>query len=251
MPSSAHQAEIPHFRFLDIVMAFFVAILIVSNVASSAKIVDLGFSIRLPGSLVIPLAFDGGTLLFPLSYVFGDILTEVYGFRASRRVIWTGFAALALSSLVFLLLRALPAEPGWEEYAGSAAYDAILGGMSTGGIALASLLGYWAGEFSNSVILSRLKVLMGGKLLWVRTIGSTLAGELLDSLVFVFIASLAGVFGWELFLSLTLTNYFLKCAIEAFMTPLTYAAVHFLKKSEGIDVYDRGLRYNPFFRRGA
>ncbi|MDR2634118.1 MAG: queuosine precursor transporter [Treponema sp.] len=224
-------------------MAFFVAILLMSNVASSAKILDLGFSL-----FGIPLAFDGGTLLFPLSYVFGDILTEVYGFRASRRVIWMGFTALALSSLVFLLLRTLPADPGWEEYAGSAAYDAILGGMSTGGIALASLLGYWAGEFSNSVILSRLKVLMGGKLLWVRTIGSTLVGELLDSLVFVFIASLTGVFGWELFLSLTLTNYFLKCAIEAIMTPATYAAVHFLKKGEGIDVYDRGLRYNPFSR---
>ncbi|MDR1318043.1 MAG: queuosine precursor transporter [Treponema sp.] len=246
MLSSAPQAEIPRFRFLDIVMAFFVTVLIVSNVASSAKIIDLGFSLRLPGFPAIPLAFDGGTLLFPLSYVFGDILTEVYGFRASRRVIWTGFAALALSSLVFLLLRALPADPGWEEYAGSAAYDAILGGMSTGGIALASLLGYWIGEFSNSVILSRVKVLMGGKLLWVRTIGSTLVGELLDSLVFVFIASLTGVFAWELFLSLTLTNYFLKCAVEALMTPATYAAVHFLKKGEGLDVYDRGLRYSPF-----
>ncbi|MDR1586422.1 MAG: queuosine precursor transporter [Treponema sp.] len=248
MPFSGSQSEISHFRFLDIVMAFFVMILIVSNVASSAKIVDLGFSLRLPKLPAIPLAFDGGTLLFPLSYVFGDILTEVYGFRASRRVIWTGFAALALSSLVFLLLRALPADRNWEEYAGSAAYDAILGGMSTGGIALASLLAYWIGEFSNSVILSRLKVLMKGKLLWVRTIGSTLAGELLDSLVFVFAASLAGVFGWELFPSLVLTNYFLKCAIEALMTPLTYAAVHFLKKGEGIDVYDRGIRYSPFFR---
>ncbi|GHV76005.1 transporter [Spirochaetia bacterium] len=231
------------FRYLDLVMAFFVTVLIVSNVASSAKIVDLGFSLA-----GIRLAFDGGTLLFPLSYVFGDILTEVYGFRASRRVIWTGFAALAVSSLVFLFLRLLPADAEWEAYAGTAAYDAILGGMSTGGIALASLSGYLVGEFSNSVVLSRVKVLMKGRLLWVRTIGSTLVGELLDSLVFVFIASLTGVFGWELFASLVLTNYLLKCAIEVIMTPVTYLAVFKLKKAESVDTYDVGISFNPFKR---
>jgi uncharacterized integral membrane protein (TIGR00697 family) len=139
-------------------MAYFVAVLIVSNVASSAKIVDLGFSV-----FGVPMAFDGGTLLFPLSYIFGDVLTEVYGFRASRRVIWTGFIALAASAAVFFLLRALPADPSWEGYAGSAAYDAILGGMSSGGIVLASLAGYWAGEFSNSAVLSRMKVAMKGR----------------------------------------------------------------------------------------
>jgi uncharacterized integral membrane protein (TIGR00697 family) len=222
-------------------MAFFVAVLIISNVASSAKIVDLGFSL-----FGIRLAFDGGTLLFPLSYVFGDILTEVYGFRAGRKVIWTGFAALGLSSLIFFLLRLLPGEAEWESAAGSAAYNAILGGMSSGGLALASLLGYWIGEFSNSILLSRIKVLMGGRLLWVRTIASTLAGEFLDSLVFVLIATLAGVFGWALFASLVLTNYLLKCGIEALMTPVTYAAVRALKKAEGIDTYDRGVKYNPF-----
>jgi uncharacterized integral membrane protein (TIGR00697 family) len=228
-------------------MAVFVAVLITSNVASSAKIVDLGFSLfgfwRIPE---IPLAFDGGTLLFPVSYVFGDILTEVYGFRSSRRVIWTGFAALALSSLIFFLLRILPASAAWEDYAGSAAYDAILGGMSTGGIAIASLLGYLVGEFANSAVLSRIKVLMKGRFLWVRTIGSTLVGELLDSLVFVLAASLAGVFGWELFLSLVLTNYIIKCLIEAAMTPVTYLAAAALKKAEGIDVYDVGVKFNPF-----
>jgi uncharacterized integral membrane protein (TIGR00697 family) len=178
--------------------------------------------------------------------VFGDILTEVYGFKASRRVIWTGFCALAISSLVFLLLRVLPADPAWEIYAGSAAYDAILGGMSTGGIALASLAGYFAGEFSNSVLLSRLKIVMKGKLLFVRTISSTLLGELLDSVIFVFIASIAGVFGWELFLSLVVTNYILKCFIEVLMTPATYLAIGKLKKAESIDVYDNGVAYNPF-----
>ncbi|AEF84154.1 putative membrane protein [Treponema primitia ZAS-2] len=234
------------FRYLDLIMAFFVAVLITSNVASSAKIVDLGFSV-----LGYRLAFDGGTLLFPLSYVFGDILTEVYGFRASRRVIWAGFAALALSSLIFFFLRLLPADGEWEAYAGTAAYDAILGGMSTGGIALASLTAYLVGEFSNSVVLSRMKVLMKGRLLWVRTIGSTLVGEFLDSLIFVLIASITGVFGWELFVSLVLTNYLLKCSIEVIMTPLTYLAVHKLKKAESADVYDVGISFNPFKRAEA
>ena len=230
-----------NFRYLDLLMSFFVMTLILSNVASSAKIVDLGFSI-----FGLPLAFDGGTLLFPLSYVFGDILTEVYGFKASRRVIWTGFCALAVSSGVFLLLRALPSDAAWETYAGTAAYDAILGGMSTGGIAVASLTAYFAGEFSNSALLSRLKIVMKGRLLFVRTISSTLLGEALDSVIFVFIASLAGVFGWELFLTLVVTNYLLKCLVEVLMTPVTYLAVRKLKKAERADVYDSGVTYNPF-----
>jgi uncharacterized integral membrane protein (TIGR00697 family) len=228
-------------------MAFFVAVLITSNVASSAKIVELGFSLfGFWGIASMPLAFDGGTLLFPLSYVFGDILTEVYGFRASRRVIWTGFICLALSAFVFFILRRLPADPGWEARGGSAAYETILGGMSAGGIVLASLLGYLTGEFSNSVVLSRMKVLMKGKLLWARTIGSTLVGELLDSAVFVLAATLTGVFPRELFITLILTNYIIKCLIEVLMTPLTYLAVRRLKKAEGVDVYDLGVKYNPF-----
>jgi uncharacterized integral membrane protein (TIGR00697 family) len=229
------------FRYLDIITGIFAAILVTSNIASSAKIVDLGFSV-----FGVPLAFDGGTLLFPLSYIFGDILTEVYGFRASRRVIWTGFAALALSALVFFVLRRLPADSAWEAYAGTAAYEAILGGMGSGGIVLASLAGYLLGEFSNSVVLSRMKVLTKGRFLWARTIGSTLAGEFLDSLVFVAVATAAGVFGRELFVTLVLTNYLFKCALEAVLTPATYAAVAALKKAEGADVYDEGLRYGLF-----
>jgi uncharacterized integral membrane protein (TIGR00697 family) len=226
------------FKHLGTVTAFFAAVLVTSNVASSAKIIDLGFSF-----FGVPMAFDGGTLLFPLSYVFGDILTEVYGFRASRRVIWTGFACLSLSALIFFLLRRLPADPVWESYAGDAAYEAILGGMSAGGIVLASLAGYLAGEFSNSVVLSRMKIIFKGRLLWVRTIGSTLVGELLDSLFFVLVATLTGVFGWELFLTLVLSNYFFKCALEVILTPATYLAVSSLKKAEGVDVYDEGIKY--------
>jgi len=237
----------PQRRYLDIIMAFFVAILISSNIASSAKIVDLGITIF--GFWIIPpvnLAFDGGTLLFPLAYVLGDILTEVYGFRSARRVIWTGFIALSLVSLFFFILSILPADAIWEEYAGTEAYKAILGGMSTGGIAIASLSAYIIGEFTNSVILSRLKVLMKGRSLWIRVIGSSLVGQLLDSLVFVFIASLTGVFGWELFITLVLTNYFLKVSIEVIVFPFTFLTVRKLKEKEGIDVYDTGIKLNAF-----
>ena len=142
------------YRYFDIIMAVFVTVLVVSNIASSAKIVDLGFSI-----FGVRMAFDGGTLLFPLSYIFGDILTEVYGYKNSRRVIWAGFACLALSAVVFALVKIMPGEAQWEKYAGDAAYLAILGGMSSGGIVLASLAGYWSGEFSNSFVLAKMKIL--------------------------------------------------------------------------------------------
>jgi uncharacterized integral membrane protein (TIGR00697 family) len=221
------------FKYLDVVASFFVAVLVISNIASSAKIVDLGFSL-----FSIPLVFDGGTLLFPFAYVLGDVLTEVYGFRTARRVIWTGFAALVLTAAVFFVLGALPPEAFWEaETGGQNAYNAILGGISYGGIVLASLTAYLAGEFSNAAVLSKLKVKMKGRLLWVRTIGSTLVGELLDTLIFVLISSAAGVFGWEIFWSLVITNYILKCGIEALMTPFTYWVSHFLKQKEGVDVF--------------
>jgi uncharacterized integral membrane protein (TIGR00697 family) len=229
------------FRYLDIVVVFFVAVLILSNIASSAKIIDLKFSV-----LGIRLAFDGGTLLFPIAYVVGDILTEVYGFKAARRAIWTGFLILSLSALFFFVLSILPGEETWEAYAGKDAYDAILGGISSGGIVLASLLGYLAGSFSNSAALSRIKVLMKGRLLWVRTIGSSVIGELIDSLIFVFLACLTGVFPWELFLTLAFTNYILKLSFEIIVTPLCYLVVGKLKKAENLDVYDIGVKYNLF-----
>ena len=215
------------FRYLDVIAALFVSILVISNIASSAKIVDLGFSV-----FSFPFVFDGGTLLFPLVYVLGDVLTEVYGYRAARRVIWTGFAAMALASLVFFILGILPPEVSWEAKTGSYAYNAVLGGMSYGGIVLASLAAYLAGELSNAKVLAKLKVKMKGRMLWVRTIGSTLVGELLDTLIFVFIASAAGVFAWGIFWSLVLTNYILKCSIEVLMTPFTYWITDFLKRKE-------------------
>jgi len=229
------------YRYFDIIMAIFVTVLVVSNIASSAKIIDLKFNI-----LGIPMAFDGGTILFPISYIFGDILTEVYGYKRSRRVIWTGFLCLALASGTFWLVQTLPGEASWQGYAGDASYAAILGGMATGGIVLGSLSGYFIGEFSNSFILAKMKILTDGRWLWLRTISSTLVGELLDSIVFVFVATALGVFPWELFTTLVVTNYIIKSSIEALMTPLTYLVTNRLKKSEGEDFYDRETNFNPF-----
>jgi len=229
------------YRFFDLIMALFVTVLVVSNIASSAKIVDWGFSL-----IGVPMAFDAGTLMFPIAYIFGDILTEVYGYKQSRRVIWTGFACLALSAVIFWIVRLMPGEATWQGYAGDTAYDAILGGMSTGGIVLASLAGYWTGEFTNSFILAKLKVITSGRWLWMRTIGSTIFGELVDTLMFVVVASAFSVFPWSLFLTLTVTNYLFKCGVEALMTPVTYAAVNTLKRAESEDYYDRDTNFNPF-----
>jgi uncharacterized integral membrane protein (TIGR00697 family) len=221
-------------------MALFVTVLITSNIASSAKIVDWGFSI-----FGVRMAFDAGTLLFPISYIFGDVLTEVYGFRNALRVIWTGFGALALCALTLGIVRALPGEANWLVYAGNRAYDSILGGMSSFGIVAASLSAYFLGSYSNSVIMAAMKVLTKGRWLWMRTIGSTIVGEGVDTVVFVLIATLAGVFPWQVFASLTLTNYLFKVSVEALFTPITYKIVNFLKKEESEDYYDIGTRFTP------
>jgi uncharacterized integral membrane protein (TIGR00697 family) len=228
------------YRYFDLVMALFVTVLITSNIASSAKIIDWGISL-----FGVRLSFDGGTLLFPISYIFGDVLTEVYGFKRSRRVIWTGFGALVLSALTLSLVQHLPGESAWEGYAGQAAYDAILGGMSSFGIVAASLTAYLMGEFSNSVIMAIMKVMTKGKWLWTRTIGSTLVGEAIDSVVFIGIASLAGVFPWVSFVSLALTNYLFKTTIEILFTPVTYWVINSLKRAEKEDFYDIGTKFSP------
>ncbi|MCA2000663.1 MAG: queuosine precursor transporter [Chloroflexi bacterium] len=229
------------YKYFDLIMALFVAALLISNVASSAKIVDWGVSL-----FNLRLAFDAGTLLFPVSYIFGDILTEVYGYRRSRHVIWVGFFSLALAALTFYLIGILPGEAAWQQYAGDDAYRAILGGMSGGGIVFGSLAGFWLGEFSNSFTLARMKVLTNGRWLWMRTIGSTLVGEFVDTVAFVAVASALGVFPWGLFFTLTVANYIFKVGVEAAMTPLTYVAVAKLKRAEDEDVYDRDTNFNPF-----
>jgi uncharacterized integral membrane protein (TIGR00697 family) len=216
------------YRFFDLIMALFVAVLLISNVASS-KILKLG-----------PFTFDGGTILFPISYIFGDILTEVYGYRRSRRVIWTGFACAGLMAGVFALVGALPPAEGWEN---QEAYRAILG--TTPRIVAGSLIAYFAGEFSNSYTLAKMKILTRGRWLWSRTIGSTLVGEGVDTLLFVTIA-FAGTLPWSLFWSIIVSNYVFKCGLEAAMTPITYRLVSFLKQAEKEDVYDTDTDFNPF-----
>jgi uncharacterized integral membrane protein (TIGR00697 family) len=229
------------YKYYDFITALFVAVLLISNIASAAKIVDWGVSL-----FGLPLAFDAGTLLFPISYIFGDILTEVYGYKKSRRVIWAGFAAAGLMALTFWLVGRMPGESSWEAYAGQSAYDAILGGVASGGIVIASLCAYFAGEFSNSYILARLKVATEGRWLWSRTIGSTLAGQAVDTIFFIIIATLFGVFPWAIVFSLITANYIFKVGIEVLLTPLTYGVVNFLKQVEQEDYYDRETNFNPF-----
>ncbi len=228
--NKAYYAIMENYRYLTALTAFFVAVLLISNVAST-KIVQL-----------FGLTFDGGTLLFPLSYIFADILTEVYGFRKSRSAIWLGFISAAVMSLVFIVVGMLPAAPDWGN---QAAYDAILG--LTPMIVLGSLIAYFCGEFSNSYILAKMKVWTEGKHLWMRTIGSTLVGQAVDSTLFILIA-FGAVLPSSLLITLIVSNYIFKVAVEILFTPLTYKTVAFLKKREGVDAYDRDTNFNPFAR---
>ncbi|PIR49143.1 transporter [Candidatus Peregrinibacteria bacterium CG10_big_fil_rev_8_21_14_0_10_55_24] len=232
------------YRYIDIVTAVFVAVLLLSNIASSAKILDWGVSL-----FGLPLAFDAGTLLFPISYVFGDILTEVYGYARARRVIWIGFACALLMSATFALVGFLPGEALWQEQVGDSAYQAVLGSVGNGAIVLASVLAYLLGAFSNSFVLAKMKVAMEGRFLWMRTIGSTLIGEGFDTIAFILIASALGVFPWAIALSLMVANYVFKVGIEVLATPITYVIVAFLKRAESEDYYDRMTDFNPFHLR--
>jgi len=229
------------FKHLDLISIIFVIVLVLSNFASSAKLIDWGFAI---GN--VPMVFDAGTVFFPIAYVVGDILTEVYGFKRARRVIWYGFGALVFSFLMFLLIKILPGETVWMTDGGQDAFDMILGGLSSGGIVLASLAGYLGGSFSNAITMALMKNHTKGKHLWLRTIGSTLLGELLDTALFVGVATITGVFSKDLFWSLIITNYIFKVLVEVLCTPITYWSVNRLKKSEGIDIYTDPKDLSPF-----
>jgi queuosine precursor transporter len=219
------------YQHLDTITVLFVSVLLISNVTST-KILVLG-----------PFTFDGGTLLFPLSYIFGDILTEVYGYSRSRKVIWLGFIAAFLMAITFITVGALPPAPEWTY---QTAYEQILG--FTPRIVFASLIAYIMGEFANSFILAKLKVLTQGKWLWMRTIGSTLIGQVIDTALFILIA-FTGVVPTGLLFTLIVSNYLFKCGVEILFTPLTYWLTGWLKRQENEDFYDVNTNFNPFHLR--
>ncbi len=227
------------YQYYDLVMALFVTVLLISNLLSSAKIIDLKTALG-----PIDLLFDAGTLVFPISYIFGDVLTEVYGYRRSRRVIWVGFGANVLLAFFVWFAGVLPGEAEWAASTGQGAYDAVLGGVS--GLIVASVAAYWMGEFANSYVLAKMKIWTGGRWLWTRTIGSTMVGQMIDTTVFMLIATVLGVFSPEILLSLIVTNYILKVGFEAALTPITYQVVRLLKAAENEDYYDIGTDFNPF-----
>jgi uncharacterized integral membrane protein (TIGR00697 family) len=220
-------------RFLLPVTALFTGALVVSNIIA-VKIADFSdVSIGI-NSFFLPAA----VVVFPVSYILGDILTEVYGYRAARRVIWSAFAANALAVLAIIAAERLPAAPFWKD---QEAYEAILG--QTWRIVTASFLAFLLGEFANSMVLSRMKIMTGGRFLWTRTIGSTIVGEGLDSAVFITVA-FAGREGIDLW-PLVWKQWLFKVGFETIATPLTYTVIAALKRAEGIDVYDRGVDLNP------
>jgi uncharacterized integral membrane protein (TIGR00697 family) len=221
-------------RYFDLVMAAFVTVLLLSNVIGAGKVAV----IRLP--LVGDWPFGAGILFFPVAYVIGDVLTEVYGYARARRCIWAGFAALLFMAFMAFVVVALPPAATWG---GQAAYEQVFGQVPR--IVLASIAAFWAGEFVNSYVLARMKVWTRGRHLWSRTIGSTIAGQGVDSLIFYPLA-FYGVWDNETLLVVLLTQWALKVGWEALLTPVTYAVVGLLKRREGVDVYDEATDFTPF-----
>ena len=217
------------YRYYDLLLGAFVATLLCSNLIGASKLAVVG-----------GFEFGAGILFFPLSYVFGDVLTEVYGYARSRRVVWAGFTALLFASVMSAVVVALPPADGYQ---GQEALAAVFGQAPR--IALACLIAYFAGEFTNSYVMAKLKVKTAGRMLWLRTIGSTIAGEAVDSLLFYPIAFL-GIWSTELVLQVMVTNYGLKVLWEVLLTPITYRVVAWLKKAEGEDYYDRDTDFTPF-----
>jgi len=217
------------FRYYDFVMAAFVAILLLSNLIGAAKLADVG-----------GFVFGAGILFFPLGYVIGDVLTEVYGYARARRVIWAGFAGLVFMAFMSWVVVALPPAAGWE---GQAAYESVFGQVWR--IVFASVTAFWAGEFVNSYVMARMKIWTGGKHLWSRTIGSTFVGQGVDSLIFYPLA-FWGVWSNSQVITVMFTNWALKVAWEVVLTPVTYAVVNWLKRKEGVDIFDEGTDFTPF-----
>lgn len=218
----------PSYKYFLWIAIAFVAVLLVSNTAA-VKLIQLG-----------PFVISGAIIIFPISYIFGDILTEVYGYRASRKIIWAGFVAQIFMVAAYTAIQHLPAAGFWQ---GQQAFETILGSVPR--IVAASIIAYFCGEFMNSFVLSRMKVVMGGRRLWMRTIGSTIVGEGVDSVIFAAIA-FAGIVPLGALLTIIGSGYLLKVVYEVVATPITYWIVRRLKRAEGVDVYDRGISYSPF-----
>jgi uncharacterized integral membrane protein (TIGR00697 family) len=217
------------YRYYDLIMAAFVTILLCSNFISAAKRVTVG-----------GLTFGAGVLFFPISYLFGDILTEVYGYARSRKVVWAGFGAMGFASLMSWIVLALPPDPTWPH---QRAWETVFANSPR--IVVASMLGFFAGEFVNSYTLAKLKIMSRGRFLWTRTIGSTITGEAADSLLFYPLAFL-GVWRTQSLVQVLIANYVLKMSWEVLATPLTYRVVAFLKRREHEDHYDYGTNFTPF-----
>lgn len=223
-----------HFRYFDYMMAAFVAILLLSNLIGASKL-----------ATVHGYTFGAGILFFPISYVLGDVLTEVYGYANARRCVWTGFAALLFMAFMSFVVVAMPPAAGWN---GQAAYESVFG--NTWRIVAASVLAFWAGEFVNSFVLARMKIMTGGKHLWTRTIGSTVFGQAVDSAIFYPVAFL-GTWSNQQVVTVMVTNWLLKVLWEALLTPVTYLVVGWFKAREGVDVFDEGTDFSPFAKAAS
>jgi uncharacterized integral membrane protein (TIGR00697 family) len=223
---TAHASR--HYKHLELLIHIFVVVLLVSNLVA-AKITQIG-----------PLTFSGAQMLFPITYIFGDIFTEVYGYAASRRAIWIGFLASTLLALLGLFAVSLPPAPGFHN---QEAYASIFGVVPR--VIASSLIAYWAGEFANSYTLAKLKLLTHGKYLWTRTVGSTIVGQGVDTILVISLL-FAGSLPIATILNLIVSGYLFKVVYEVLATPLTYKVVSYLKRSEGIDTFDAHTDFNPF-----
>jgi uncharacterized integral membrane protein (TIGR00697 family) len=223
-----HHSSTPQYKYLDALTTAFVVVLLVSNLVAQ-KVCQIG-----------PFAVSGAILLFPITYIFGDVFTEVYGFAASRRAIWLGFFGTALLYLMGSLTIALPPAPKWHN---QQAFAAVFGVIPR--ILAASLTAFWAGEFANSYTMARLKLLTDGRMLWTRTIGSTIVGQAVDTTIVVFI-TFVGTVPLSTLGNMIATGYLLKVVYEVLATPLTYAVISWLKRAEGADTFDRHENFNPF-----
>lgn len=216
------------FRYLDILTSIFIVVLLISNLVGQ-KICAFG-----------DLRVSGAQLLFPITYIFGDIFTEVYGYASSRRAIWIGFFASGLMALLGVVVVAMPAAPEWPN---QAAFATVFGIVPR--LVVASLIAYWCGEFVNSYVLAKMKLWTGGRHLWTRTVGSTVAGQAVDTVI-IMTLGFAGTLPVRTIVILILSGYAAKVVYEVAFTPLTYAVVNFLKRREGVDIFDRRTDFNPF-----